>query len=298
MEKRTFLKLSSAILTGSMLSPLSAWRQREKLKNWAGNYEYSTDRLYFADSFEEVPEMVKQFKKLKVLGTRHCFNGIADSTDNFISLKTLDKPIVLNREAMTVTVGAGLRYGQLAEWLHGNGYALHNLASLPHISIAGACVTGTHGSGVNNANLSSAVEAMEFVTASGEIKKLSRQQDGEAFSACVVNLGGIGVITKITLNIQPTYMMRQDVFQNLPLRELENHFDEIMSSGYSVSLFTDWQNEIVSQVWIKRRMDAADGGLISLRILGSKARNQESPSNSGAIGRELYRANGSSGALA
>ena len=220
MEKRTFLKLSSAILTGSMLSPLSAWRQREKLKNWAGNYEYGTDRLYYAESFEQVPEMVKRYKKLKVLGTRHCFNGIADSTDNFISLKSLDKLMVLDREALTVTVGAGLRYGQLADWLYRNGFALHNLASLPHISIAGACVTGTHGSGINNGNLSTAVEAMEFVTASGEIKKLSRQLDGDAFSASVVNLGGIGVITKITLNVQPTYMMRQDVFQNLPLGAL------------------------------------------------------------------------------
>jgi alditol oxidase len=152
-----------------------------------------------------------------------------------------------------VTVAAGITYGQLCPYLHSRGFALHNLASLPHISIAGACSTATHGSGEKNGNLATAVSALEIVTAAGEIVKLSRQQDDSEFRGAVIGLGALGVITKITLDIQPTFMMRQYVYENLPLIELEHHFDAIESSAYSISLFTDWQNHRFSEVWIKSR---------------------------------------------
>jgi xylitol oxidase len=255
MEKRTFIKLSSALITGSMISPLIDWAQDDKLKNWAGNYEYSTNRLYHPKSVKEVQELVKKYSKLKVLGTRHCFNGIADSTDNLLSTANLDQVIDLDRNSHTVTVGGGIRYGQLAEYLYSNGFALHNLASLPHISVAGACTTATHGSGNKNGNLATAVVAMELVTAAGEVIELSREKNAEQFAGAVVGLGGLGVITKVTLNIQPTFMVRQDVYQNLSFDQLEHHFDDIMSAGYSVSLFTDWQNRNVNEVWIKRRIE-------------------------------------------
>jgi len=153
MNKRTFIKLFSAVMARPAISPLLAWATKDKLKNWAGNLEYSTDRLYSANSLEEVRSYVKKQNKLKVLGTRHCFNNIADSTDNFLSLKSMDKVVALEPEARTVTVDAGMTYGQLCPLLHSKGFALHNLASLPHISIAGACSTATHGSGEKNGNL-------------------------------------------------------------------------------------------------------------------------------------------------
>ena len=156
-----------------------------------------------------------------------------------------------------MTVEAGVTYGQLGPYLDSKGFALHNLASLPHISVAGACSTATHGSGEKNGNLASAVSALEMITAAGEIVKLSRKSDGEAFQAAVVGLGALGVITRITLDIQPTYMVRQFVYEDLPLAQMKNHFDEIQASGYSVSLFTDWQKQRINEVWIKSR--AGDG---------------------------------------
>jgi xylitol oxidase len=188
-----------------------------------------------------------------VLGTRHCFNNIADSTHSLLSLKSMDQVVALDSEARTVTVDAGMTYGQLCPYLDGKGFALHNLASLPHISIAGACSTATHGSGERNGNLATAVSALEIVTADGEVVRLSRQQDGEAFRGAVVGLGSLGVITQVTLDIQPTYMMRQYVYENLPLPAVKDHFDAIESSAYSVSLFTDWQNQRMNEVWIKSR---------------------------------------------
>jgi alditol oxidase len=153
-------------------------------------------------------------------------------------------------------VEAGAKYGQIAPELHQKGFALHNLASLPHISVAGACSTATHGSGVTNGNLASSVSAFEFVTPSGDVVNLNRAKDGENFNGAVVGLGGIGFITKVTLDMQKTFNVRQDLFQDLPLQSLKEHFEAILSSGYSVSLFTDWQNDIISQVWIKRRVEA------------------------------------------
>jgi len=270
MNKRTFIRFFAGIIASPIVAPLLAWASKEKLKNWAGNLEYSTDRLYSATSLEQVRSYVTKQSKLKVLGTRHCFNNIADSTNNFLSLKSMDSIVALDPEARTVTVNAGMTYGQLCPLLHSKGFALHNLASLPHISIAGACSTATHGSGEKNGNLATAVSGLEIVTAGGEVVKLSRKQDGEAFRGAVVGLGALGVITKVTLDIQPTFMMRQYVYENLPLAEMKDHFDAIEASAYSVSLFTDWRNERISEVWIKSREEKGQAFDATPEFFGAK----------------------------
>ncbi|HEY4832557.1 MAG TPA: FAD-binding protein, partial [Waddliaceae bacterium] len=189
------MKLSSALAGGIAFSPLISGKQREKLMNWAGNIEYSTSQLYVAESVDQVKNFIKGHPKFKVLGTRHCFNRIADSNQNLISLKRLDQVLGLDPQALTVTVGAGITYGQLGPYLDAKGYALHNLASLPHISVAGACTTGTHGSGMTNGNLSTAVAAIEMFDAEGELIQLSVQKDRSKFEGAVVGLGALGVIT-------------------------------------------------------------------------------------------------------
>jgi xylitol oxidase len=255
MDKREFLRLCSAALTSPVIAPLLSWTQSDRLKNWAGNLEYSTEKLTTANSLEVAQAFVRKQQKFKVLGTRHCFNDIANSSDQFLSLKAMDKVVALNPDARTVTVESGMTYGQLCPHLDEKGWALHNLASLPHISIAGACSTATHGSGEKNGNLSTAVSALEMIDASGNVVTLTRQKDGETFRGAVVGLGALGVITKVTLDIQPRFMMQQYVYQNLPLSELKEHFDAIESSAYSVSLFTDWQSESLNEVWLKSRME-------------------------------------------
>jgi len=255
MDKRTFLKLCSAALSTPVLSPLLAWAQAEKLKNWAGNVTYGTERLTKATSLKSVQDFVRKQNKFKVLGTRHCFNGIADSRDQFLTLKAMNEVVALDSDARTITVEAGMTYGQLCPYLDSKGWALHNLASLPHISIVGACMTATHGSGEKNGNLATAVSVLEFVDANGNVVELSRQHDGDAFRGAVVGLGALGVVTKITLNIQPRFTMQQYVYQNLPLKELTIHFDAVESAAYSVSLFTDWRNESINEVWLKTLME-------------------------------------------
>lgn len=230
------------------------------LRNWAGNYTYTAARIHRPETVEQIRELVIHASKVRALGTRHSFNDIADSAEDLISLEHLDRVTALDRARPAVTVEAGIRYGQLGQYLHGEGYALHNLASLPHISFAGACATGTHGSGDGNGNLATAVAAMEVVTADGEIVEFSRERNGTWFQGMVIALGALGVVTKLTLDIVPAFSIRQDVYENLPLAQLEQHFDAIMGSAYSVSLFTDWQRERIGQIWMKRRVTAGAAG--------------------------------------
>lgn len=255
MDKRTFLKTSSILLTGSMLSNLMSCKKADPRTNWAGNLTYSTDNLHIPKNVEELQEAIKKCKKVRALGTKHCFNTIADSKENQISTEAFNKIIGLDKEKNTVTVEAGIKYGEMCKYLDDNGFALHNLASLPHISVAGACATSTHGSGIKNGSLATAVSAIELVNGKGEVVSLSREKDGEEFGAAVVNLGALGIATKITLDVQPTFKMKQVVYQNLPMSALEKNFEAIMSGGYSVSLFTDWRNKNVSEVWVKSKAE-------------------------------------------
>jgi alditol oxidase len=255
MHRKTFLKYSSAFAAVPFLSPLGGIAAQEKLKNWAGNLTYSTNNVFYPKTVSDVQSLVKSCSHLRGLGTRHCFNTIADSKYNLASSNSLNNILTLDTVNNTVTVEGGIKYGELAPWLDKKGYALHNLASLPHISVAGSIITATHGSGVKNGNLSTAVRGMELVVADGSVVNITKEKDGEIFNGAVVSLGALGFITKITLAVEPTYTMRQQVFVKMPLSQLKDHFNEIVSAGYSVSLFTDWQSDSINEVWIKDKVN-------------------------------------------
>jgi xylitol oxidase len=259
-SRRRFIGQCASVVSASAVSgmigrlPASATSD-QPLLNWAGNYRYSTQRITSATSLAGVQEFVRKHERLKVLGTRHCFNAIADSADDFLSVREMKQVIDLDRAARRVTIESGITYGQLCPYLDQQGFALHNLASLPHISVAGACATATHGSGPKNGNLSTAVSALEIVTAGGDVLTIARNTDLDTFQGAVVNLGAIGVVTKVTLDLQPAFAMRQDVYLDLPMAQVREHFEDIASAGYSVSLFTDWQKGRISEVWVKRRVE-------------------------------------------
>lgn len=225
-----------------------------ELTNWARSVIFQAEALLRPASVDELRDLVARSDKVRALGTAHCFNDIADTRHTFVSVAGLPGTFEVDSVARTVTVGAAMRYTEVGRRLHERGYALANLASLPHISVAGSVATGTHGSGDANGNLSTAVAGIEMVTADGDLVRLGRGDDG--FDGAVVALGAIGVVTTVTLDILPAYDIRQNVYQDLPLDVVGEHFDELFSAAYSVSLFTSWNGPIVDQVWIKRR--AAD----------------------------------------
>lgn len=219
--------------------------------NWAGNYSYKARRLHEPESIDELRRIVAGAERVHALGTRHSFTDVADSTD-LVSLAKLPEGIELDTDLRTVTVNAGMPYGVLARKLEDAGFALHNMASLPHISVGGAIATATHGSGVTSGNLATAVVGLELVTSDGELLTVGRS-DPE-FPGMVVNLGALGVVTRVTLAMEPSYRMRQQVFERLDWDVALDRFDEIMASATSVSYFTDY-DETVNQVWTKQRVD-------------------------------------------
>ncbi|MFD2091095.1 D-arabinono-1,4-lactone oxidase [Blastococcus deserti] len=226
--------------------------------NWAGNHTYPAERLHRPAGLEQLQEIVSAARSVHVLGSRHSFNGIADAAE-LVSLEALHTdqglPAAVRVDAGTRTVsfGGGVKYGELVERLHDDGLALHNLASLPHISVAGAVATATHGSGSTNGNLATAVAALEIVTSSGEV--VSARRGDPDFDGMVVGLGALGAVTRITLDVEPAFDVRQQVFEGLRWTALLEHFDEIMSCGYSVSVFTLF-GDAVDMVWVKTRTDS------------------------------------------
>jgi alditol oxidase len=233
-------------------------RMQATMTNWAGNLAYAAARVHSPSSIEELQQLVAASGRIRALGTGHSFSAVADTTGDLVSLAALPRVLRIDEAHSTVTVGAAIRYGDLAQALHARGYALRNLASLPHISVAGACATATHGSGNANGSLTTAVRSMQLVGADGGIVEIDPARDPDRFAATAVGLGALGIVTALTLEIVPTYDVRQFVYEDLPYRAFRSQADEILGGAYSVSLFTDCRESRFTQVWRKHRVD--DGG--------------------------------------
>jgi xylitol oxidase len=233
--------------------------------NWAGNVAYGAERVQVPTSIAELCALIAAAPRIRVLGSRHSFNAIADS-DQLVSLHGLPSQVEVDRRTSTVTCSGAISYGELAVTLAAEGLALANLGSLPHISVAGSVATATHGSGDRLGNLATSVAALEFVTSAGEVVHASRgEQD---FDGLVVGLGALGAVTRVTLDVEPAYAVSQVVYEGLSWQALDQHFDELTGAGDSVSVFTRWE-ESAGQLWVKRR---ANGELTAPReLFGARA---------------------------
>ncbi|GAA3016353.1 FAD-binding protein [Streptomyces fulvorobeus] len=229
--------------------------RRTAVTNWAGNVRFSARELVRPASLDELRQVVAGGRQIRVLGSGHSFNTVADSDDVLVSLAGLPPAVDVDTAARTVRVAGGVRYAELARQVHERGLALHNMASLPHISVAGSVATGTHGSGDANGPLASAVREVELLTAAGELVTLRRDGDGERFAGSVVALGALGAVTSLTLDLVSGFDVCQYVHTELGLSDALAHFDAITSAGYSVSLFTRWRDRSFGQVWVKCRAD-------------------------------------------
>jgi len=239
--------------------------------NWAGNHAYRAERVHRPTSVEQLREIVAAAPQIRVLGSRHSFSSIGDAAE-LVTLDDLPGDVVVDRSARTVSCPAALRYGALAEALEPEGLALRNLASLPHISVAGAIATASHGSGDENGNLATAVAALELVTSDGDLVTCARGDDD--FDGLVVGLGALGAVTRVALDVEPAYAVRQRVFEGLPWDALSEHFGAITASGYSVSVFSRLHDAAADQVWVKRRV-AGEPEQIRDELFGARAATEE-----------------------
>jgi alditol oxidase len=251
-------------------------------QSWAGTHVYAARRLIEPESVDELRDAVASTPRIRALGSRHSFNDVADTDGDLVSLARMSGEVEVHDDG-TATVSAATPFGVLARELSARGRALHNLGSLPHISVAGAVATGTHGSGDGNGNLSSAVVGLEWVGSDGEIRR-TRQGDAD-FAGSVISLGALGIVTRVTLRTLPAFDVRQDVYTGLPWSALTDADDEVFASGYSVSAFLHWGADTVAQLWVKRAGDAtaladAPASLFGAeRVVGRQCEPVESDEN-------------------
>ncbi|GIF73983.1 FAD-binding protein [Asanoa siamensis] len=221
--------------------------------NWASSHRYGAARLAHPSTIDEARELVAGADRVRALGTRHTFTGLADTPGLLLSTTGLPMDLEIDEAAGTATVAGGARYGEVAIALDARGWALATMASLPHISVAGAVATGTHGSGNRTGSLAAAVRAVEIIGPDGALRRVSRGEPD--FAGSVVAIGALGVVTRVTLDIEPSYVIRQAVYRDLPWSRAETDFDALTGAAYSVSLFLDWASDRIAQVWLKSRGD-------------------------------------------
>lgn len=225
-------------------------------RNWAGNLEYSAARVEHPESPDQLQELLAQGGAVRMLGSRHSFNALADTTGTLIALDRMPRVFEVSPDRDAVRVNGALRYGDLAPLLDAEGLALANLASLPHISVAGAVTTGTHGSGDALGSLASAVRALTIVSPSGETRRLARGD--EDFDGAVVSLGALGAVVDVTLDVEPAYEIAQHVFEGPAWDAILRDFDDVTGIGTSVSIFSTWDHtDTADQIWVKQRLPEA-----------------------------------------
>lgn len=220
------------------------------MQNWAKNITFSSQNFVEIENITQLQKIIESSNKLKVVGTGHSFSEIADTTGTLVSLKNLDSEIEIDEISQTVKVAAGTSYANLAKYLEKNGWAVANLASLGEITIAGAIMTGTHGSGSNNKVLSDSVVAIEMILASGD-KLVIDRKDFAQFPGFVVSFGALAVFTKLTLKIVKSFSVKQVVYENIPIQSILENFNEIFDTPYSASYFSNWSPKNTGQIWMK-----------------------------------------------
>jgi xylitol oxidase len=224
--------------------------------NWSGNYAFRAAKIHHPASLDELARLVAQARHIRALGSRHSFTAIADA-DELVALDRLPGDISVDHKSGRVTLPGHVTYAELAAVLNREGMALPSLASLPHISVAGAVATASHGSGNRTGNLATAVVELDLLDSAGDLTRWHRGDDD--FDGIVVGLGAVGIVTRLTLAVEPFYEMSQRVFEDLDWDSLFEHFDEITATGDSVSIFHRFGDQI-DQVWVKRRIAADSGG--------------------------------------
>jgi xylitol oxidase len=208
-------------------------------RNWARNITYST-AVTHPGTVEQLQTAVAAARTVHAVGTRHSFSTCADSDGLLVALDRIAPDLVVDEAAGTATVGSAIRLGDLGRLLEARGYAIANLPSLPHISLGGAVATATHGSGDSLGMLATFVRGLEVVGADGAVRRF----EGAELAGAVMSYGALGVVTRITVAVEPAFEVRQDPFSELPWRDLEEHLDEIFAAAYSVSLFTAWTGDV------------------------------------------------------
>lgn len=227
-------------------------------EDWSRTVDYGPGPLHAPASLDELQDLVRRSSRIRALGSRHSFSAVAASEADLVSLSRMPPEITVDPVSATAWVSAATSYGQLARTVEEQGFALSAMGSLPHISVAGAVATGTHGSGDDRRSLAAAVRAVELVRADGEHVRISREADPAIVPGAVIALGALGITTRLQLELVPRHSLRQCVYRDLPPdRFTQEGLEQVFAGGSSVSVFHRWDGR-ADQIWVKQRAGGGD----------------------------------------
>lgn len=221
------------------------------LNNWGGNLQFRQEALAQPETLAELATLIRD-NQVRPAGTLHSFSPIATGEGIMLSAAGLKVAPAIDPASKTARVGAASRYGDIALALEAQGLALRNMGSLPHISLAGASATGTHGSGDGNQILSASLISFSFLNHKGELITLRRGDD--LFEPCRLGLGAHGLWVEAELSVVESYQMRQDIYRDIPWAYFLEDPARLSAAGYSVSLFGKWGSDTIDQAWVKSRV--------------------------------------------
>lgn len=225
--------------------------------NWAKNLKYNVAHYYQPQNEAELISVIKNNKKIKVIGTGHSWSNIHETQDAMLNLDLYNKILSINKEKKTVCVQAGIKIWQLNEQLDKEGLALINLGSIDQQSIAGAVSTSTHGSGINFQILGSQILEFSLIKANGEKIIINKEKDLDLFKACVVNLGALGIISEIVLKVTDAYNLH-DYTTTVPFDTVIANLEQYLSENDHFKMW--WlppTNEVVVYTY-KRTQEAVN----------------------------------------
>lgn len=227
------------------------------LMNWSENFTFEATGVERPKTIAQLQDVVAAAPRAKAVGTRHCFTRIADSPGGvLVDTSGLDVGVTVDHDTMTATVPAGWSYSKIVAELEAQGVALPNLASLPHVSIAGATATGTHGSGDTNQVMAACMSGIELVDGEGELRTIdSGHPDLKALS---VGLGAFGIFTTLTVDVEPSYLVQGAYFRETSWQNLLDNLDDVMASAYSVNLHAAYSDTNVRGIWSKYRLEGSE----------------------------------------
>jgi len=209
-------------------------------QNWSGLESAEPREALSPSSAEEVAATVVSAREarttVKMVGSGHSFTGIAAPGETMLRPDRLTGIISVDREAMTVTAYAGTQLKVLNAELERLGLSLHNMGDIAEQTLAGAVSTGTHGTGGVAAGLAAQLAAFQLVTGTGEVLTASPSENSEVFALGRVGLGAIGILTTVTFEVEPLFLLEAQE-QPMSWDEALGSFDEMVAESHHCDMY-------------------------------------------------------------
>lgn len=196
-------------------------------RNWAGNVQFTAQSFIQPENETEIAAALLKSEQLRVVGTGHSWSTICTTNQNLLNLDRYNKVLQVDKEKLQVTVQPGIKLWQLNEYIDKQGLALKNLGSIARQSLAGAISTATHGTGIGFQILASQIEKFKLIKPDGDILEIHSEKDKDLFNLSIVNLGALGVISEMTINVVPAYQLHDRTYV-APLQEVIDNLDELV----------------------------------------------------------------------